>query len=100
MEIRVERKDDQATLFLGGAIDIEGSEALKAELAKLSDGRLREAVLDFADVTFIGSSGIGKLLLFYKNFSGGGGRVRVARLNANLLSLFRAIKLDKLFQVD
>ncbi len=100
MDIRVERKDAQATVYLAGAIDIEGSESLKAELARLSDGRVQEALLDFGDVTFIGSSGIGKLLLFYKNFTNAGGRIRIARLNGNMQSLFRAIKLDKLFQIE
>ena len=55
--------------------------------------------LDFDEVNFIGSSGIGKLLLFYKKFTAKGGKVSIINLNKEISALFKAIKLDKLFNI-
>jgi hypothetical protein len=37
--------------------------------------------------------------LFYKNFTAKGGRISIVNLNKEITMLFKAIKLDKLFNI-
>lgn len=99
MDIKVEREELQTTVFLSGSIDIPGAEKLKQVLNDILKEKVKEVVIDFEEVTFVGSSGIGKLLLFYKNFTSIGCKVKIANLNNELKALFKTIKLDKLFNI-
>jgi anti-sigma B factor antagonist len=100
MDIQVKREQSVTRVELSGSIDIEGSEALKKSLGQLIGEGAREVEIDFKGVSFIGSSGIGKLLLFYKNYTAQGGKIRIVHLNNDLLALFKAIRLDRLFNIQ
>ncbi len=99
MNLKVEKNDTKATVFISGNIDIPGAEDLKKTLSGLTEENLTNVVIDFTGVTFIGSSGIGKLLLFYKNFTAKGGALSIINLSDEIIALFKAIKLDKLFNI-
>ena len=100
MNIKTVNKGKMTTVYLSGAIDIPGAENLKKALNDLTEDNPKEVCLDFKDVNFIGSSGIGKLLLFYKKFTTQGGKVTISNLNKEISALFKAIKLDKLFKIQ
>ena len=99
MDIKVEKGKESTTVFISGSIDIPGAEKLKQILNRLLEEKVKEVAIDFEEVTFIGSSGIGKLLLFYKNFTSIGCKVNIVNLNSELKALFKTIKLDKLFNL-
>ncbi len=100
MNIKIDKDGEKAVVYLSGSIDIPGAESLKKSLTQiLEDDSVNEVSIDFAGVNFIGSSGIGKLLLFYKNFTSKGGKVQIVNLNKEITALFKAIKLDKLFNI-
>ena len=99
MNIKVAKEDDKTTVYLSGSVDIPGAESLKKALNQIADDNPKEVVIDFDEVNFIGSSGIGKLLLFYKKFTAKGGKVSIINLNKEISALFKAIKLDKLFNI-
>lgn len=100
MNIKIAKEGEKAVVYLSGSIDIPGAENLKKSLTQiLEDESVNEVSIDFSGVNFIGSSGIGKLLLFYKNFTSRGGKVTIVNLNKEITALFKAIKLDKLFNI-
>ena len=99
MNSKIKKEGEITYLILSGSIDIPGAESLKQILNKIADDSPKEIVIDFEDVNFIGSSGIGKLLLFYKNFTSKGAMVKIVNINNEIKALFRAIKLDKLFNI-
>ncbi len=99
MDIKIDKGDDKVILTLSGSIDIPGAEKLKQVLHKLLNEKLKEVTIDFEEVSFIGSSGIGKLLLFYKNFTAIGCKIKIINLSSELKALFKTIKLDKLFNI-
>jgi anti-sigma B factor antagonist len=72
---------------------------LKKSFNQIAENNPKEVCIDFDEVNFIGSSGIGKLLLFYKKFTSKGGKVQILNLNKEIKALFKAIKLDKLFNI-
>lgn len=99
MNIKVAQEGDKTIVHLSGSIDIPGAESLKKTLNQIAEDNPAEVIIDFNEVNFIGSSGIGKLLLFYKKFTSKGGKVLIANLNKETAALFKAIKLDKLFNI-
>jgi anti-sigma B factor antagonist len=99
MNIKVANEGDKTTVFLSGSVDIPGAESLKKAFNQIVDNDPKEVCIDFSEVNFIGSSGIGKLLLFYKKFTSKGGKVSIVNLNNEITALFKAIKLDKLFNI-
>jgi anti-anti-sigma factor len=94
---RVERHGETATVFLAGIIDGEGGEALSRNLASIGEKSVGEVVIDFADLVFIGSSGLAALLRFCANPNAGCRRVRSAHLGKEMRDLLRAARLDHLF---
>ena len=99
MNIKVTQEGNKTIMFLSGSIDIPGAESLKKSLTQVLEGDSKEITIDFKEVNFIGSSGIGKLLIFYKNFTSKGGKIYIENLSKEIKALFRAIKLDKLFNI-
>ncbi len=99
MNIRIANEGEKSTVYLSGSIDIPGAENLKKSFSQITENNPKEVCIDFDEVNFIGSSGIGKLLLFYKKFTSKGGKVHIVNLNKEITALFKAIKLDKLFNI-
>jgi len=100
MELKVDYDGSTARVTIVGDIDDDGANKLKAKLIVLAGQNLTEVIFDFAKVRFIGSTGIGKMLLFYKNLAAKGGRLSVINMNEDLHAMFSVIKLDKVFNIS
>lgn len=98
MEITVSRNENSGRVEIRGDVDEKGAEALKAKLRELA--ALKEVTIDMADVAYIGSSGIGKLLLFYKNIAMQGGKVFLVNVQNDILQLFHELKLETIFTIS
>ncbi|MEW6501381.1 MAG: STAS domain-containing protein [Thermodesulfobacteriota bacterium] len=99
MEIATEQSNGRARLRIKGNIDEKGAEALKAEIGRLNLESLSEVAIDLREVKYIGSSGIGKILLLYKHLTAKDGALRVENASANVYELFKELKLDTIFPV-
>ncbi|URA10287.1 STAS domain-containing protein [Thermospira aquatica] len=71
----------------------------KEVLTNLIDSGKKEIIIDFTDMVFIGSSGIGKLLLAYKRLDDMGGKLYVTGLNKDIRDLFVTFRLNEFFQI-
>lgn len=91
---------ETVVLTLSGTIDEEGAAALKQHFNTLPHSRIKELVIDLADISHIGSSGIGKLLLFYKNMAAHQGTIRLIRVPQPIHNLFTELRLDTLFSMS
>lgn len=100
MELNVVAQDNQVRIEIAGNIDERGAEEMKRRFLDLDLAALKEVVLDFSGVTFIGSSGIGKLLLLYKSLAPHGGTVRIDNMSKDIYTMFKVVKLDKIFQIS
>jgi anti-anti-sigma factor len=99
MDFKTTREVNSARLTVTGEIDEKGAEEFKARLQELLTGNIKEVVIDFDGVNYIGSSGIGKLLLFYKNLAVHGGQVQVVNIKTDIYQLFVELKLDSIFTI-
>ncbi len=88
-----------AIMQVSGPIDGEAAEQLKTAYQGLPEDRVKQLVLDFSAVPFIGSAGLGKLLLFYKRISSTGGTVEIRGASPDIQELLRELRLDLLFKL-
>jgi anti-sigma B factor antagonist len=99
MNVQIKVTGTKTYMTVSGRIDALGAEQLKKSLSSVLAGDSLDLTIDFAGVNFIGSSGIGKLLLFQKDFVAQGGRASIVNVNSEITMLFRDAKLDKLFNI-
>ena len=97
MDLKITQDTDKGHIEIIGDIDEKGAEILKAKLQEMN--QLKTVEIDFRNVEYIGSSGIGKLLLFYKNLAINGGTLSVTHLQPDLFRLFKELKLDTIFLI-
>ena len=83
----------------GERLDIEVAAEFRAMLLSLIDQGHRRLVVDLAEVGFIDSSGLGALVSALKTLkrSDNGGDVRLARVQAPVVSLLEIIRLNRVF---
>lgn len=99
MELIIEKNQTDVTIKIKGDIDAPGSERLKTEFRSLDRAHVKRMVLDFQHVTHIGSAGIGKLLLFYKDIALDGGTMEIINVPASIYDLLLTMKLDSVFRI-
>ena len=85
------------TACLIGEIDHHGAGKLREEIDTMLERNHPDTlILDFREVTFMDSSGIGVILGRYKNMKFSGGTVRAEHLNERMYKIFHMSGLDEL----
>lgn len=100
MEIAVTHEGEVVRFEVGGVIDERGAEDIKRRFGELNASSFKEVIFDFRTVKHIGSAGIGKLLLFYKDLAIRGGNIRIENASETVYDLLRVLKLDTLFPIS
>ena len=91
-----ERDKDRLRVFLAGEIDHCAAEGMRARIEQqLTDLSIRELWLDFSQVTFMDSSGIGMVIGRYKTMAARGGTVVACGLHPPVDRLFRMAGRDE-----
>lgn len=100
MDMSVDKSQTTARFTIKGAIDEPSAEKLKAAFHALDKSLMKNIVFDFEKVTHIGSAGIGKLLLFYKDIAIGGGTMEMINVPGTIYDLLLTLKLDSIFKIS
>ena len=100
MELDVKCEGTRVFFEIGGIIDAQGAEALDNSFNELDTANVNELVLDFGNVGYIGSAGVGKLLKFYKELTAKGGKLRVENVTGMVHELLTITKMDTFFGVS
>ena len=79
-------------------IDAAMAENFKAEVKKVVDGGARHLVIDFSDVQFMDSSGLGALVGSLK-YMGAGGIIEIAQPCEAVQKVLRLTRMNKVFKV-
>ncbi len=100
MAIKFEFTPIRLTVILSGEIDHHNASALRSEAdCEIQSRLLPNVSLDFGNVTFMDSSGIGFVLGRYKIVESYGGAVEVINLSARLYSMMKLAGLEKLMKL-
>lgn len=100
MEIKETLEGKALVLTLSGHIDESGAEKLKEKFSSLKKNKPETILINFSNVSHIGSAGIGKLLLLYKDVAIYGGKITITGLSSELKSIFVNLKLDTVFTLN
>lgn len=98
-EPRIVRTGERAVVSFEGDLTSSTVLEVRPRLGALMSGGVRELVFDFGSTVFVDSSGIGMLLSAHNWLSKAGGRLEVIHASEEILSLFRAMRLDKRFSL-
>lgn len=100
MRVNYSKGNGQIFVSIVGAIDNDNTQDLNEHLGLILQEQFEEAVFDFSLLSYICSSGIGKLLLFYKNIRDRGRKMKVTRISDQVFDLFRFTNMDLLFPIE
>jgi len=89
-----------ATMKIDGILNSENAHILQEKLTEVMQSNASMLELDLLDCRNISSTGIGKILLFYKDFISKGGEIEVVRSSNSVYDLFSMLKLNQLFTVN
>ena len=100
IDIRISHTGQSATVHVMGVVDEQGAAAMKESFEGVTLNGVSEVVFDLQNVTYIGSAGLGKLLLFYKKLSTEGIKMRVNTVAGTVRDTLMELKLNTLFTIN
>ncbi|NRA40406.1 MAG: STAS domain-containing protein [Planctomycetes bacterium] len=90
--------DDEGIVVVT-VLETECAAIWSAVQPKFDEGS-KSCVLDFADVSYLNSMSIASIISLRNKVLTAGGKVALANLQDNIKSVFRILKLEKLFELD
>ena len=101
MDLHLSARAAQActVVQVGGELDMDTGPRLHDFLQEVTDGGTERVVLDFADVTFMDSSGLGVLMVWFKELVDQGGRLCVAAAREPVEYVLRVAAVDQVLGV-
>jgi len=100
MDVTTKKTEDALIVKVSGSVDTEAAEVLRVELGKILKLRPEKVIMDLSFVLTMGSSGIGKILIFFKGLDSNKASFAINGIHENLYNIFKAVKLDKLFPIS
>ena len=100
MNLRSKIRGDTLFIKIIGAIDTPAAENLRFKLRDIMLQKPQKVIMDLSKVPTMGSSGIGKILMFFKSLRENNSYFETKGIHENLYPFFKSIKLDKLFPIS
>lgn len=91
---------DETVLKITGVLDAVTAPDMRPLIEALVGERRRSITVDLASLRLIDSSGVGVIVSLFKRCSAFGGTVRVSGLKDQPLSIFRLLRLDRVFELS
>jgi anti-anti-sigma factor len=99
MDIQVESQDYRRIVRIKGKVTFECCPALQSRLDKVVEKDVREVAIDFREVPFIDSSGVGEVLRLFKRMRDIGGNLLLLNPNQKLRDLFSMYRFDQFMTI-
>jgi anti-anti-sigma factor len=101
MDIDLQKKGDAVRIVIDGNIDTDGGHQLSVALQEVMEmPNVKSVVFDLSTVRTITSSGIGKLMNFFKFLDAKKGSMSVSGISDSLYKQFMEIHLDRIFSIQ
>ncbi len=99
MQINERKVNETTILELSAEIDINTSPQVRKAFDQLIKEQIKRVLLNFAEVTYIDSSGLATLVEMLQRLKRFGGALRLCNLSEKVSGLFEITKLDRLFSI-
>jgi len=100
MEITTRDCNDVKVVCFKGRIVYDTEDIVKKETEKLIKGTIKNLVFNFAELTYINSSGLGLLINILKQVRAAKGDVKLSNLRPELMELFKITSLNSVFDIS
>jgi anti-anti-sigma factor len=101
MDIELDKKGDTLKIIIDGNIDTDGGHKLAVSLQEAMEMEgVKTVVFDLSTVRTITSSGIGKIMNFFKFIDGIKGAMSIKGISDQLYKQFMEIHLDRIFPIS
>jgi len=101
MSVRIYHADEIMTAYLDGEIDHHGAKNIREEIDEAAQRSHPDVlVLDFKEVSFMDSSGIGLVMGRYSLMQELGGQLRVVNLSGHIKKVMKLAGLDRLAVIE
>ncbi|HUT65914.1 MAG TPA: STAS domain-containing protein [Spirochaetota bacterium] len=99
MDIKVSESEGKLVVGVKGDIYIDQADELLETFNNIIEKGPEEVLLDLKGLKSITSSGIGKIVLLYKELQKKKGVLRIEGVNDTIMEIFKIVKLDKLVEI-
>jgi len=99
MELILTIEGKVATLKIVGMIITENAYQLQEKLDEVLASEALDLHLDFSACRLICSKGIGRLIVFVKDYDVRGGKVEIVKCSQSVYELFKTIKFDSIMSI-
>ncbi|HBL12580.1 MAG TPA: anti-sigma factor antagonist [Cyanobacteria bacterium UBA11162] len=82
-----------------GILDGTKAGQFRQEISRLVESNVDIVLIDFQDVSFMDSSGLGALVLALKTVRAAGGKLFVCSVNEQIKMLFELTSMDRVFEI-
>ena len=97
MAIKINVTPVRLTIAVSGEIDHHNASVMRMEADEaIQSALVSDVCIDFGDVSFMDSSGIGFIMGRYRLVSSYGGKLEVINLSERIYSMMKLARLDKL----
>ncbi len=101
MSVKITVNGEVVTAFLDGEIDHHTAAVIRSEIdAEVEKNNPEVLILDFKDVSFMDSSGIGLVMGRYKLMKPLGGELHVSNTSPQIYKVMKLAGLDRLAKMD
>lgn len=101
MGVKIEKADGEVRAFLDGEIDHHCAPSIRNEIdLAVESCRPENLILDFGEVTFMDSSGIGLVMGRYQVMKNIGGRVSLQNTPVHIRKVMRLADLDRFATIN
>ncbi len=100
ISIEVSRQDNTVEISLKGDADIKSVSELKSVFEEYADIKNPNIILDFKEVKYIDSTGLGALVSLIKKVNLKGGKTKIINLKKYLYKIFEITGLNTLFDIE
>ncbi|KPJ86694.1 MAG: hypothetical protein AMS17_11270 [Spirochaetes bacterium DG_61] len=100
MEVKVDSSNGTVTVTLKGDIYVDQADELVNVFNSIVEKGPQEVIIDISGLKSITSSGIGKIVLLYKNLHEKNAQLKIIGVNDTIMQIFKIVKLDKLVEIE
>ena len=100
MNIEIRTVGDVKILDCSGKLTLgEGTMSIRNSVRDLLNGGAKKIVLNFKDISYVDSAGIGELVSSYTSVVNGGGKLKLMNLSSKTHQLLTVTKLFTVFEI-
>ncbi|MCF2150284.1 STAS domain-containing protein [Desmonostoc muscorum LEGE 12446] len=92
-------REEVKIIKLSGNLNATTSQEFRQSITKILEVGVKIVLLDFQDVTFMDSSGLGALVLAFKTLRAADIKLVICSINEQVRILFELTNMDKIFEI-